>query len=160
MRLTVQGNADHLVARLGDVPDKVAANLKTVVEALEGELLEKARAAAPERTGALKASIEGRTIATRSGAVATVGANPTGGSSQGSRRDYYALWQEFGATIPPHKILPDIKRALAFNGLVRARAQSPGGEISAKKFIHGPFADMRSKILSEMRRAVEEGLKE
>jgi len=143
MRLKVEGNADHMVARLGEIPEKVAENLKTVIGALEEELVGKVRAAAPSRTGALKNSIEGRTIATRTGAIATVGANPTGGSSKGSRRDYYAIFVEFGTQ---ERIQKTTERKV--------------GKVVAEMFIHKPFADMRTKILSEMRRAVDEGMRE
>lgn len=158
MRLKLEGNADNLVARLGDVSPKAAANLKTTVERLEQDLLARVRAAAPVKTGALKAHIEGRTIATSSGAIATVGANPTGGSSQGSRRDYYALWQEFGAKLPAHFIAARNARALAFDGVFRRRVRFPGGEIDAKKFVHGPFREMRGRIIAELRQAVENAL--
>ena len=159
MRLQIEGNADNVVARLGDIPEKVAVNLKTTVEALEQELLGTSRAATPVRTGALQASIEGKTIAARYGAIAEVGANPTGGNSEGSRRAYYALFVEFGAKIPPHKILPNVKQALAFNGIFVKRVQSPGGTIEAQKFIHGPFEGMRKQILAGLNEAVSEGLK-
>jgi len=162
MRLTLEGNADAVVARLGEIPPRVASNLEAVVKRLETDLLAKVRAAAPVKSGALQRGIEGRTIATPTGAIATVGANPTGGNSKGSRRDFYALWQEFGAKIPPHSILPKDKSALHFlsggGDVFARRVQSPGGEIDAKKFVHGPFQDMRGRIVSEIRKAVEDAL--
>lgn len=162
MRLNLQGNADAVVARLGDVSPRAAANLETTVKALESELLDKVRTAAPERTGKLKQSIEGRTIATATGAIATVGANPSGGQSQGSRRDYYALWEEFGAKLPAHDILPSTKKVLhfAFGGreVFSRKVRFPGGEIDAKKFVHGPFQEMRGRIIAEIRKAVDDAL--
>jgi HK97 gp10 family phage protein len=142
MRLTIQNaGGDALVAKLGAVPAKVAENLKTTVEALEQELVEKIRNATPVRTGALKNSIEGQVISTAHGAIATVGANPTGGGSKGSRRDFYALFVEFGT-----------------QDRIQKTTGRKVGKITAEMFVHGPFNQMKGKILGEMRKAVDEGL--
>ena len=159
----IEGDADIAVARFDGATDRTHAALRSVVEALAGELLGKVKAATPVRTGALRGSAEQRVDSASTGAAATIGFNPTGGASTGSRRDFYAIFVEFGASLPAHEILPDVKKALRFAlegggaGFAK-RVMFPGGEISAHEMLHGPFQEMRPKIYREIRKAVVEKL--
>ena len=160
MSFTLEGNASNVVARLDSINERVSGELKNVVDTLEGELLEKIMAKTPVQSGALKASIEGKVTATRTGAIAEISANPTGGTSTGSRRAYYALFVEYGAKLPPHEIDADTKQALRFQlggaSAFAKKVQFPGGEIEAEEFMHGPFRQMRPRIEREIKAAVTE----
>jgi hypothetical protein len=159
MTFTVEGNASNVVSRLEAIDDRVRNELKSVVGALESELLGKIKAKTPVLSGALKQSIEGRVVAARSGVIAEISANPTGGDSKGSRRAYYALFIEYGAKLPAHDIGPSATQALKFDGGAGAvfakHVRFPGGKIDAQEMMHGPFDEMRPRIVAEIKAAVE-----
>ena len=81
---------------------------------------------------------------------------------KGSRRAYYALWVEYGAKIPAHKIVPSVAQVLAFQmggKAVFAKAvMTKPAILPAQQPIHGTFKDMRKEILSDLRKAVEGAL--
>jgi len=151
----IEGNVSNAVARLDSINARVANQLKTVVGALESELIGKVRAKAPQLTGALKQSIEGRVTATTTGAIAQIDVNPTGGASKGSRRWYYAIFVEYGAKLPARDILPDVNSVMRFafgSGVVFTRkVHFPGGTVEAQQFLHGPFKEMRSRIEAQIK---------
>jgi hypothetical protein len=158
MSFKLESNTDNVVARIGAIDDRIRASLLTAVEALKDELVDKIKARTPVRTGALRDSISGRVTSGPTGVTATVGANPTGGESKGSRRDFYAIFIEYGATIPPHKILPDVKQALHFGDVFARAVNAPGGTVEAQEMVHGAFKDMRKKIVSDLKGAVNKKL--
>ena len=162
MKLRIEGTADYIIAKLDPLDREAAQKLKTVIDGLKEELVSKVKAAAPKKTGALANSIEGKTTQLVTGATASVFANPTGGTSKGSRQAYYALFQEFGANLPERDISAKDK-PMAFRNaegrmIFASKVHFPGAKISAEKFLHGPFKEMRARIIGEIRGVVDESI--
>ncbi|KAF2991154.1 HK97 gp10 family phage protein [Methylocystis sp. MJC1] len=158
----IESNVDNLIPRLDRMDQQIHSNLERVVEDLKGQLVDNVKAKTPVRTGALRASVTGEVRSGSTGVTAEVGANPTGSDSKGSRRSFYAIWVEYGAKIPPHKIVPSVAKVLAFQAggktvFAKAVLTKPA-ILKAQQPIHGAFKEMRKQILSDLRNAVDSAL--
>lgn len=158
----IESNVDNLIPRLDKMDQRIHANLEKTVENLKDQLVDKVKAKTPVRTGALRASVTGEVHSGSTGVTAEVGANPTGGNSKGSRRSFYAIWVEYGARIPAHKIVPSVAKVLAFQAdgkTVFAKAvMTKPAILKAQQPVHGAFKEMRKQILSDLRTAVDSAL--
>jgi HK97 gp10 family phage protein len=160
MSLKIEGGSSAAVARLETIDDALRERLRPIVSGAAERVERHAETTAPVRTGRYKKSIKRKLTESSTGVVAEVGAYPGGERSKGSRKSYYALWVEGGASRPAHEILPDVKRALRVRfkdkreGLF-ARVNHPGGKMPAQKIIGNAFNAERTRLLSEMRQAVE-----
>lgn len=159
----IEGNIDNVVARIEKISPDAHANLEKTVDNLKDRLVIEVKARTPVRSGALRASIVGELHPGATGVSGQVSANPTGGESKGSRRWYYAIWVEYGAHIPAHKIVPSVAQVLAIHQadgktIFAKSVMTKPADLRAQQPIHGAFKEMRKEILSDLRKAVEEAL--
>jgi hypothetical protein len=161
MSFKIEGNSANVVARLDAISPRVAEKLRNVVETLSAELLGKIKEKTPVKSGALRASMQSRVVATATGAIGEVGANPTGGNSKGSRKSYYALFIEYGATLPAREIVVSAGSVMKFSenavDVYRRKVKFPGAKIEPEEMMRGTFKDMRKQIIARIAAAVKEG---
>lgn len=160
MSFKIEGGADAAVARLDSIDDVLRARLRPIVEGAEGRIKGRAIATAPVRTGRYKKTIRGKVSESSTGVLAEVGSYPGSDGSKGSRKSYYALWIERGASRAAHEILPDVKKALRIRFKdgregIFGSVKHPGGKMPAQKIIANAFDAERKRLLSEMKQAVE-----
>ncbi len=74
----------------------------------------------------------------------------------------YAAIHEFGGTIPPHQIIPDKARALAFlvggKETFAARVLMPAVTMPERSYMRSSLAEMASEIRGELTGAAIEAL--
>jgi hypothetical protein len=158
--LKIEGNANNAVARLDTIDDALRDRLRPIVAGVADRTKGRADTAAPVRTGRYKKSIKSKVSEGATGILAEVGAYPGGERSKGSRKSYYALWIERGASRSAHEILPDVKKALRIRFKdgregIFGSVKHPGGKMPAQKIISNAFDAERKRLLSEMKQAVE-----
>jgi len=76
----------------------------------------------------------------------------------------YAAIHEFGGTIPPHQIVPDKAKALAFaiggKQIFAARVQIPTVTMPERSYLRSSLAEMADAIREELTEAAIEALAE
>jgi phage gpG-like protein len=150
---------DGASAALADMPERVRAALSAKANALAAELEAKiqqklAGTVLNARTGALAGSI----IATIEDSSANVSVSiATSGDVK------YAAIHEFGGTIPPHEIVPDKAKALAFaiggKQVFAARVNLPAVTMPERSYMWSSLAEMADEIRDELAEAVVEAMR-
>jgi phage gpG-like protein len=145
--------------------DSAAAALADMPERLRAALSEKANALAAELEGKIQQKLAGTVLNARTGALArsivtTVEDAPTNTSVRiASNGDVkYAAIHEFGGTIPPHEIVPDKAKALAFavagKEVFAARVNLPAVTMPERSYMRSSLAEMAEAIREGMSEAV------
>jgi phage gpG-like protein len=75
----------------------------------------------------------------------------------------YAAIQEFGGTIPPHEIVPDKAKALAFavggKQVFAARVNLPAVTMPERSYLRSSLAEMAEEIVEGLSDAVVEAIR-
>ena len=147
---------DSASAALAAMPERISAALSDKANALAAELEAKvqqklAGGVLNQRTGALARSI----VTTIEDTAADVSASiATSGDVK------YAAIQEFGGTIPPHQILPDKAKALAFavdgKEVFAKLVNLPAVTMPERSYMRSSLAEMEDVIREELTEAVLE----
>jgi phage gpG-like protein len=145
---TLAAMPDHVREALSDKANTLAAALQArVQEKLSGTVLH-------ARSGALARSI----IATIDEASTSVTVRITAGGDI-----KYAAIHEFGGTIPPHQILPDKARALAFlvdgKQAFAARVNLPAVTMPERSYMRSSLGEMADEIGESLTAAVLEAVR-
>ncbi len=139
--------------RLDSMPDAVRANLKSVAQTLDNELLSRVQSKTPVKTGKLLASFRGHVHASKTKVSGTVNVDKNVRGERG-----IAAIIESGAEVPAHTILPDAAHALSFlmdAGQVFASiVHHPADTVPAVHMLSDALAEMEGEIVSEMEEAV------
>ena len=145
---------DGASAALAAMPERVQAALLDKANALAAELEAKvaqklAGGVLNPRTGALARSIVSTIEETAMGVAVTVASN-------GDVK--YAKIHEFGGVIPPHEIVPDKARALAFaidgKQVFARRVNLPAVTMPERSYLRSSLAEMAEEIRAGMSEAV------
>jgi phage gpG-like protein len=128
-----------LAAKAADLAKRLQAHV--VQDKLSGQVLR-------SKTGALKASI-------------MTGAEVDGDTIRFrvfSSDVKYAAIQEYGGQTPPHEIVPDKAKALAFmvggKQVFATVVHHPGSKIPERSYMRSALADMAGQIATELKDAV------
>ncbi|MGA3309833.1 MAG: hypothetical protein ABSD08_14635 [Xanthobacteraceae bacterium] len=150
---------DGASAAFANMPDRVRDALSEKANALAAELEARiqqklAGTVLNARTGALAGSI----IATIEDSSANVSVSiATSGDVK------YAAIHEFGGTIPPHEIVPDKAKALAFaiggKQVFAARVNLPAVAMPERSYMRSSLAEMADAIREELAEAVVEAMR-
>jgi phage gpG-like protein len=149
---------DDYSASLAGMPDRVrqalASKANVLAVALEAKIQQRLSGGVlNSRTGALASSI-----------VATVDESSADVSVRiGTSGDVkYAAIQEFGGTIPPHEIVPDKAKALAFvvggKQVFAARVNLPAVTLPERSYLRSSLAEMAGEIREELSGAVTDAM--
>lgn len=158
INITVVGD-QALIARLSRMPDQVRTALVRKATALALKLEARVKRKLTNdvlhvRTGALRRSIFYKVISDTQGVTGKV-------ASSGDVK--YAGIHEFGGLTKPHVITPKKAKALAFmkggKQVFAMRVNHPGSRIPARSFLRSSLREMRGEIVTELKRAVVEGLR-
>jgi phage gpG-like protein len=151
------GLVDSCSAALAAMPERIrdalSAKSNTLAAALQEKIRQKlAGEALQTRSGALAASI-----------VASIAETPQGIAVRIASTDVkYAAIHEFGGTIPPHQIVPDKAKALAFiiggKQVFAARVQIPAVTMPVRSYMRSSLAEMAAAIREGLSEAVGEAL--
>jgi len=149
--------------------DGASAALAEMPERLRAALAEKANALATELQAKIQQKLAGEVLNTRSGAlarsiVATIedvsGNVAVSIASNGDVK--YAAIHEFGGTIPPHEIVPDKAKALAFavggKEVFAARVNLPAVTMPERSYMRSSLAEMADAIGDKLTEAVVEAM--
>jgi phage gpG-like protein len=137
---------DSLSAALADMPDRLRDALSDKATALAAELEAKvqqklAGGVLNPRTGALARAIIATIDETATGVAVTLATN-------GDVK--YAAIHEFGGTIPPHEIVPDKAKALAFllggKQAFAARVNLPAVTMPERSYLRSSLEEMADEI--------------
>jgi phage gpG-like protein len=150
---------DDYSASLAGMPDRVrqalASKANLLAVALEAKIQQKLSGGVLNtRSGALASSI-----------IATVDESSADVSVRvGTSGDVkYAAIQEFGGTIPPHEIVPDKAKALAFavrgKQVFAARVNLPAVTLPERSYLRSSLADMAGEIVGGLSDAVVEAIR-
>ena len=153
-----------------DLRDDYSASLAGMPDRVRQALASKANVLAVALEAKIQQKLSGGVLNTRSGAlassiVATVDELSTDVSVRiGSSGDVkYAAIQEFGGTIPPHEIVPDKAKALAFavggKRVFAARVNLPAVTMPERSYLRSSLAEMAEEIKEEFGAAVLEATK-
>jgi phage gpG-like protein len=152
------GLHDGVSAALAAMPDRVrdalsskATMLSTVLQAKIQQKL--AGAVLNTRSGALARSIVATVDASSADVVVSI-------ASSGDVK--YAAIHEFGGTIPPHQVVPDKAKALAFavggKQAFAARVNLPAITMPARSYLRASLAEMADEIRDGLSEAVVEAM--
>jgi len=150
-----------------DLRDDYSASLAGMPDRLRQALSSKANVLAVALEAKIQQKLSGGVLNTRSGAlassiIATVDESSADISVRiGTSGDVkYAAIQEFGGTIPPHEIVPDKAKALAFaiggKQVFAARVNLPAVTIPERSYLRSSLAEMAEEIKEEFDAAVVE----
>ena len=137
---------DTASAALADLPDRLRDALADKATALAAELEAKvqqklAGGVLNPRTGALARAIVATIEATATGVAVTIATN-------GDVK--YAAIHEYGGVIPPHEIVPDKAKALAFllggKQAFAARVNLPAVAMPERSYLRSSLAEMADEI--------------
>ncbi len=152
---SLDDGASTALAALPDrLRDALAGKMITLGSALQARIAEKLSGGVlGEKTGALARSI---TVALDDAA-----ADPA--VSLGVTGDIkYAAIHEFGGVIPPHEIVPDKAKALAFivggKQVFAARVNLPAVVMPERSYMRSSLADMADEIKEELSAAAGEAI--
>jgi phage gpG-like protein len=140
-----------------DLRDDYSASLAGMPDRLRQALLSKANELAIALEAKIQQKLSGGVLNTRSGAlassiIATVDESSADVSVRiGTSGDVkYAAIQEFGGTIPPHEIVPDKAKALAFvvggKRVFAARVNLPAVTMPERSYLRSSLAEMAEEI--------------
>lgn len=149
--------------------DDASAALETMPERIRDALAEKASALAAELQAKIQQKLSGGVLNQKSGALArsiaaTIDASSTGVSVTVavSPDIKYAAIHEYGGMIPPHTILPDKAKALAFivggKQAFAARVNLPAIAMPERSYMRSSLAEMADEIGEGLSDAVAEAL--
>jgi phage gpG-like protein len=152
-----------------DLRDDYSASLAGMPDRLRQALSDKANVLAVALEAKIQQKLFGGVLNMRSGAlassiVATVDESAAEVSVRiGTSGDVkYAAIQEFGGTIPPHEIVPDKAKALAFavggKQVFAARVNLPAVTMPERSYLRSSLAEMAGEITGEFSQAVGEAL--
>jgi phage gpG-like protein len=145
--------------------DSYSAALAAMPERIRDTLLTKANGLAAALQARVQQKLAGEVLQSRTGAlaaaiVATIDDSPQTISVRlGVTGDVkYAAIHEFGGTIPPHQIVPDKAKALAFviggKQVFAARVQMPAVTMPERSYMRSSLAEMADAIRDELSEAV------
>lgn len=149
--------------------DSCSAALATMPERIRDALLAKSNVLAAALQERIRQKLTGEVLQTRSGAlaasiVASIAEEPHGIAVRIASTDVkYAAIHEFGGTIPPHQIVPDKAKALAFviggKQVFAARVQIPTVTMPERSYMRASLAEMAAAIREGLSEAVTHVLK-
>jgi phage gpG-like protein len=153
-----------------DLRDDYSASLAGMPDRVRQALASKANVLAVALEAKIQQKLSGGVLNTRSGAlassiVATVDESSTDVAVRiGTCGDVkYAAIQEFGGTIPPHEIVPDKAKALAFavsgKQVFAARVNLPAVTLPERSYLRSSLAEMAEEITGELSHAVVEAIR-
>jgi len=149
---------DDYSASLAGMPDRVRQALSSkatvLAVALEAKIQQKLSGGVLNmRSGALASSIIATVDESSADVAVRIG---TSGDVK------YAAIQEFGGTIPPHEIVPDKAKALAFvlggKQVFAARVNLPAVTMPERSYLRSSLAEMAGEIRDELSGAVAEAM--
>ena len=140
-----------------DLRDDFSASLAAMPDRVRQALSSKANALAVALEAKIQQKLSGGVLNTRSGALASsIIATVDDSSSEvsvriGTSGDVkYAAIQEFGGTIPPHEIVPDKAKALAFaiggKQVFAARVNLPAVTLPERSYLRSSLAEMGGRL--------------
>jgi phage gpG-like protein len=149
--------SEAVIAKLGEIPDRVASLVRAEVERqaialsryvkenkLSGQVLK-------NRTGTLRRSINYALMIADQGLSAQVGTNLV-----------YAAIHEYGGQTRAHVIEAKNAKALAFQmggaTIFRKRVQHPGSKMPERSFLRSSLAESRERIIAAIEAAVAKGV--
>jgi phage gpG-like protein len=149
---------DTASAALAAMPERIAAGLAAKANVLAAELQAK-----------IQRKLSGDVLNRKSGVLAgSIGVTAEDSSAGISVRIAtsadvkYAAIHEFGGTIPPHQIVPDKARALAFlvggKQTFAARVLMPAATMPERSYMRSSLAEMAEEIREELTGAVVEAM--
>lgn len=147
---------DRTSAPLAALPERLQAALSAKADELADALTAKvqqklAGEALNPRTGALARSIVSTIEETATGVAVTIASN-------GDVK--YAAIHEFGGVIPPHQIVPDKARALAFavdgKQVFARRVNLPAVTMPERSYLRSSLAEMAEEIRERLSGALAE----
>jgi phage gpG-like protein len=149
--------------------DSCSAALAAMPERIRDALLAKSNALAAALQERIRQKLTGEVLQTRSGAlaasiVASIAEEPQGIAVRIASTDVkYAAIHEFGGTIPPHQIVPNKAKALAFviggKQVFATRVQIPAVTMPERSYMRSSLAEMAEAIRDGLSEAVVDGLK-
>lgn len=150
--------------------DASSASLAALPDRLREALSVKAAALAAELQGSIQQKLSGGVLNQKSGALArSITATTDDGSADvsvtiaTSPDIKYAAIQEYGGTIPPHDILPDKAKALAFlvggKQAFAARVNLPAVTMPERSYMRSSLAKMAGQIRDELSTTVVDAIK-
>jgi len=153
-----------------DLRDDYSASLAGMPDRVRQALSNKANVLAVALEAKIQQKLSGGVLNTRSGAlassiIAAVDESSAGVSVRvGTSGDVkYAAIQEFGGTIPPHEIVPDKAKALAFavggKQVFAARVNLPAVTIPERSYLRSSLAEMAGEIAEGLSDAVVEAMR-
>jgi phage gpG-like protein len=150
-----------------ELADSCSAALAAMPERIRDALLTKANGLAAALQARVQQKVAGEVLQSRTGAlaaniVATVDDAPQNIAVRlavaGDVK--YAAIHEFGGTIPPHEIVPDKAKALAYviggKQVFSTRVQMPAVTMPARSYMRSSLAEMADAIRDELGEAVGE----
>jgi phage gpG-like protein len=151
------------------IRDGVSTLLEAMPQRLRDALSSKANVLAAELRGRIQQKLAGEVLNARTGALARAIVTTTDDSSTnvsvtiGTCGDIkYAAIHEFGGTIPPHQIVPDKARALAFavggKQVFAMRVNLPAIAMPKRPYLRSSLAEMADEIKAGLSEAVVEAL--
>jgi phage gpG-like protein len=149
--------------------DTASAALAVLPERVAAALAAKAGELAAALQAKIQQKLSGEALRMRSGALAgSIGVTIEQSSAGVSVRLFtspdvkYAAIHEFGGTIPPHQIVPDKAKALAFllggKQVFAARVNLPAIAMPERSFMRTSLAEMAEDIRHEFGSAVSEAM--
>jgi hypothetical protein len=155
INITVDSSLNKLVVHLDRMPDAIARKLEVTITRLTAQLLSRVKAAEPVRTGRLRAATRSF-VDVRQGFVrGRVRILPTG-KAQRLGAAFGAL--EYGA--PGHLRSGPVRvRGYRRSSGAVAAYERRRPHIRARRFLRGPAAAMRPRVLAELSEAVDQAVK-
>jgi phage gpG-like protein len=152
-----------------DLRDEFSASLAAMPGQVRQALSSKANLLAVALEAKIQQKLSGGVLNMRSGAlassiIATVDESSADVSVRiGTSGDVkYAAIQEFGGTIPPHEIVPDKAKALAFivggKQVFAARVNLPAVTMPERSYLRSSLAEMAEEIREGLSEAVVEAM--
>jgi phage gpG-like protein len=150
---------DDYSGSLAGMPDRVrqalASKANVLAVALEAKIQQKLSGGVlNSRSGALASSIIATVDESSAGVMVRIG---TSGDVK------YAAIQEFGGTIPPHEIVPDKAKALAFaiggKQVFAARVNLPAVTLPERSYLRSSLGEMAGEIAEGLNEAVADTLR-
>jgi len=148
--------------------DRYSAVLAAMPERIRDALSGKADALAADLQAKIQQKLAGGVLNQKTGALArsiaaTVDASSANVSVSVAAIDIkYAAIHEFGGVIPPHEIVPDKAKALAFivggKQVFAARANLPAIAIPERSYMRSSLAGMADEIREGLGEAVAEAI--
>ena len=153
-----------------DLRDDYSASLDGMPDRVRQALSSKANVLAVALEAKIQQKLSGGVLNARSGAlassiIATVDESSAGVSVRiGTSGDVkYAAIQEFGGTIPPHEIVPDKAKALAFavggKQVFAARVNLPAVTLPERSYLRSSLAEMTEEIVEGLSDTVVEAIR-